>query len=245
MALLKKYTTPFGAIRIMRDKNGNISYVQNGCYHSQANRKGISLCAYVHVMLDVIRQKHARNVLIIGCGGGTLATMLRQLHCKVRIIDINPLAFIIARKYFGLPPEVPCVRRDGISYLKATRVKYDAVVIDVFGTNNTVPRTFTTPDFFKKIQHVLSPEGFVIMNVIAVDDGDHRADIIACNAAKAGIDSTLFDWPGQHNRNSLIISGTTRHVHIPSGHEPCWMLPDLKGLTRRKPYRVKHYGLKP
>ena len=239
MALLKQFNTDFGIIRVMRSKqDGGMAYYQNGCFHSQANRHGISVCAYVHVTQEIIRHARARNVLMIGCAGGTLATMLRRLHCKVTVVDINPMAFAIARRYFRLPAEVRCVRRDGIAYLRAAQQRYDAVVVDVFGSHNNVPRPFTTAPFFRSVTDILPPSGVMIMNVITANDKDRRADLIARKAEAAGMDVSLFDWPRQKDRNSLIVSGAPRLI-LPSGYEPTWIKEDLRGLIRRKP---KKYG---
>lgn len=235
MPLLKEFRTRFGAIRVMRAPDGTMAYYQNGSFHSQSNKDGTSIVAYIHVIHEIIRQSHARNVLVIGCAGGTLATMLRRLHCKVTVVDINFMAFTIARQYFRLPEDVRCIRRDGIAYLRTTKKSYDAVVIDVFGSNNTVPRSFTTEVFFSYVRAALTASGVMLMNVILTDDKDMRGDTIAQNAEHAGFDVTLFDWPGQKDRNVIIAGNMEHRIHIPSGHEPAWIKPDFRGILRRGP----------
>jgi len=91
VALLKQFETDYGIIRVTRERDGTLAYFQDGSFHSQATSKGVSVCAYVHVIHEIIRQRHARNILIIGCAGGTLATMLSRGHCKVTVVDINLL----------------------------------------------------------------------------------------------------------------------------------------------------------
>jgi spermidine synthase len=236
VALLKQFKTDFGTISVMRSKrDGAMAYYQNGCFHSQANAKGISICVYVHVIHEIIRQAHARNILIIGCAGGTLATMLRHLNCKVTVVDINPMAFAIARRYFRLPDDVRCVRRDGLAYLRTTKKYYDAIVIDVFDSHNAVPRKFMTEVFFHRVENILSASGIMVMNIMTANDKDLRADIIGRNAQSVGMDVTLFDWPGQKDRNTLIVGGAHQHLPIPSGKEPPWIKEDLRGIIRRKP----------
>lgn len=240
MALLKQFKTDFGVIRITRSKrDGSTSYYQNGCFHSQANKYGVSVCVYVHVIQDIIRQARARRVLVIGCAGGTLATMLRRQHCKVTAVDINPLAFVIARDYFCLPHDVRCVLRDGIAYLRTTRRTYDAVVVDVFGSDNTVPPIFTNAAFFEKVARVLSPSGVMIMNVITAHDGDHRADIIAHQARRSGMMIAMVDWPGELYRNTLLIGGAQQKWRVPSGREANWIKPDLEGVVIRRPQKYR------
>lgn len=178
---------------------------------------------------------------MIGCAGGTLATMLRRLHCKVTVVDINITAFVIARRYFQLPKEVRCVRRDGIAYLRTTRKKYDAVVVDVFDSHNNVPHLFKTRAFFQQVSNILSPSGIMVMNVITRDDTDRHMDQIGRDAEKSGMEVTLFDWPGEKDRNSLIIGGNIHRAHIPSGFEPSWIKKDLRGLVRRKPEKHIFY----
>lgn len=238
MAFAKQFKTDFGTIRVTRSaQDGRMTYYQNGSFHSQTNRHGISLCAYVHVIDEIIRQHHAHHVLIIGCAGGSIATMLRRHPCKVTTVDINPMAFTIARRYFKMPEDVRCIRRDGIAHLRTTRKKYDAVIVDVFGGNNHVPRGFTTEDFFRRVQKVLSPSGLMIMNIMTADDTDRQADFIAGHAQKSHMNVALFDWPGEKHRNTLIVGGGLTHMHIPSGYEPRWIREDLKGLVKKTPKR--------
>jgi len=231
MALLKQIKTPFGTIRITRSTDGSLAYYQNGCFHSQADKNGVSVCAYIHVIYELVLQSMAQNVLIIGCAGGTLATMLRRMKCKVTVVDINDAAFTIARDYFKLPKDVHCVTQDGITYLRTTQTLYDAVVIDVFDSDNTVPPDFTTTALFQSIRQVLSPAGIMVMNVITKNDRDKCAKTAAYNAQAAGMPIRLFDWPGGIDRNTLILGGGPDTFTIPSGREPEDVEDDMKGLV--------------
>ncbi len=233
MPTLRQIKTPFGTIRITRSADGGMAYYQNGCFHSQANKNGVSVCAYIHVIYELVLQSLARDVLIIGCAGGTLATMLRRMKCKVTVVDINEAAFTIARDYFQLPKDVHCVTQDGIVYLRTAQKKYDAVVIDVFDSDNTVPPDFTTTALFQSIRQVLSPEGIMVMNFITKDDDDKRAEAVAGEALSAGMPIRLFDWPGETDRNTLILGGGPATLQIPSGREPEDVENDMKGLVCR------------
>ena len=37
---------------------------------------------------------------MIGCGGGTLRTMLTRAGQQVSIVEINPVSFTLAKRYF-------------------------------------------------------------------------------------------------------------------------------------------------
>ena len=233
MPILKNFKTPFGTIRITRTADGSLSYYQNGCFHSQSDKNGVSVCAYIHVIYELVLQSLAQNVLIIGCGGGTLATMLRRMKCKVTVVDINDMAFKIARDYFKLPKDVRCITQDGVIYLQTVQQRYDSIVVDVFGANNTVPRCFTSKDLFRSVKKALSPSGIMVMNVITKNDRDKCAEKIAHSAQDAGMKIRLYDWPGETDRNTLILGGGPHKLNIPSGREPSDVEEDMEGLICR------------
>ena len=234
VTLLKKFESDFGTIRVTRsDYDGTLAYFQNGSFHSQANNQGVSVCAYIHVINQTLCQISAKNVLIIGCGGGTLATMLQRQGCKVTVVDINPVAFTIARRYFKLPSSVKCVCRDGIAYLRTTPQKFDAIVIDVFGPHNTVPGIFTRATFFQQVKNSLAPSGIMIMNVVTESNKDTRADVIARNAHKARLPIHMLGWPKERKHNTLIIGGLRRSLSKPTRYLPSWMRMDIFGLQVR------------
>jgi spermidine synthase len=65
--------------------------------------------------------------MMIGCADGTLATMLYRAACNVTVVDINPHAFVFARKHFGLPDGVECVVEDGLLYVARMGHHFDAI----------------------------------------------------------------------------------------------------------------------
>ncbi len=95
-----------------------ISYWQEEYHQSASDARGVSTADYIHAMFAFLMQAKSRDVLMIGCGGGTLATMLHTRGVGVTIVDINRLSFDIAHDYFRLPREISCHVADGIAYLK-------------------------------------------------------------------------------------------------------------------------------
>lgn len=233
MALLKQFKTSFGVIRVTRDGDGTLAYYQNGCFHSQANARGVSICAYVHVAYQIICQKKARNVLMIGCGGGTLATMLSRQNIHVTIVDINPVAFEIARDYFRMPKDVVCIEQNGLTYVRTSKQRFDAVIIDVFDEQNNVPHGFTTKAFLGAVKKNLKRGGVMIMNVITKNSKDRQADAIAKNMNAAGLKASIYEWSKEKDSNALIVGGSVKGVAIPSGKEPTSIREELKALDVR------------
>ena len=188
---LKHFIT--GNIRIIKSSSGIITYYQNGYSQSEANAEGISTCAYVHVLSGIITQSGARRVLIIGCAGGTLATMLHRRGHIVTVVDINPHAFTLAQRYFHMPDAIRCITGDGYTYLQNSPHYYDAIIVDVSpAATARFLRPSRSPVSFCTAHHVLAQNGILLMNVSSC-----RMD----------------DDAGQYYRASY---GQTRHTCPPS-----------------------------
>ena len=234
MLVLEEIDTEFGNIKILRSKSdGGCSYYQGLCLHSQINEDGVSMCGYVHVMYSVIRQSQALRVLMIGCAGGTLGTMLHRLGCKVTVVDINPHAFTLARKHFRMPGDITCVVDDGWSYLLKTGHHYDAIAIDAFSSDGRIADELTGEDCFRIMKEVLDPSGVVVMNVLPEHDLDMLGDRVASNMESAGLPSVIFDRPGKGSRNVVIAGGAVGHIQIVSSRKPACVRQELHGIIRR------------
>lgn len=62
-------------------------------------------------LMDELLYK-SKKVLVLGCGGGNLATRLSRLGKTLTIVDINPISFVLARRYFDLPEDLPGIVSD-------------------------------------------------------------------------------------------------------------------------------------
>lgn len=130
MIRVDEHRSSLGTITIFhRRSTGSIVYKEGGCCQSEADRNGISLACYIHAIFGLILQTRAREILLIGCGGGTLGTMLARRNLAVTAVDVNPAAFMFARQYFDLPDSVGCKVADGYQFLLADRGRYDAIVL--------------------------------------------------------------------------------------------------------------------
>src|SRR5580693_7621722 len=88
--------------------SGATAYWQDTDNQSLADRRGVSLADYIHALYGFLRQGKSRHVLMIGCGGGTLATMLRRVGVRVTLVDIDPASFAVARRFFHMPASLEC-----------------------------------------------------------------------------------------------------------------------------------------
>jgi len=150
MIPIAHHKTRHGEIVVLMSRS-IVAYWQDERHQSEADHAGVSLAAYIHAIHHFLRQIESRSVLMIGCGGGTLATMLRADGVKVTIVEINPRSFEISRRYFHLPDDVECYVGDGRSFLRASKRRFDAIVLDAYD-GNRLPATMRTPAFFKLVK---------------------------------------------------------------------------------------------
>ena len=201
---------------IIRDNDtGKVSYWQGEYHQSAADRNGTSTADYIHAMHFFLMQAQVRDVLMIGCGGGTLATMLAQSQVEVTVVDLHRHSFDIARKYFHLPDAVTCQVADGVQYLKSNRRRHDAIVLDAFGDKG-MPAAFMQPAFFRLARARLKPRNSLfLMNVIVEDDDDRTPDILVGAMRAEWGRVRLLDTDGWTDRNAVIAAGAVTKLKKP------------------------------
>jgi SAM-dependent methyltransferase len=201
---------------ILRDpRTGKVSYWQKDYHQSAGDSRGISAADYIHAMYFFLMQAQSKDVLMIGCGGGTLATMLHRSGVKVTVVDLHRLSIDIARDYFHMPSDIECHVADGIAYLKKHRSRHDALVLDAFGMRG-MPEKFKTPAFFRLAKSRLETRGALfLMNVIVEDDDDTTPDNLVRALRRQWGRVRLLDTDGWVERNAVIAAGAVTKLKKP------------------------------
>ncbi len=208
-------SNPRSEIVIEQDnRSGGVIYWLARGPQSLADRSGVSLAAYIHGLYGFLRQARAKNILLIGCGGGTLATMLAKSGAAVTMLDIDPLSFELARRYFRLPKSIACHVADGAAFLRGQAARYDAIVLDAWGEGG-VPRHLLSAAFFKLVKSRLARGGIFLVNMIAADDEDKKADRAGWRLKQVFPSVSILDAEGELDRNVLLLAGTVRNLKRP------------------------------
>ena len=216
MITLDARKSRFGAITILKRKaTGSLLYVQDDSFQSEADENGVSLVAYIHAIFDLVRQTNSKSVLMIGCGGGTLATMLSSIGCELTVVDIDPHAFQLARRYFGFPTGITCRVADGSQFLLSEQGTFDAVVVDAYA-GGRIPPHLTSSVFFGQVAPRLNPNGSIFVNVHVENDSDDAADRVASAMARVWADARLLDRPGFPHRNAVVMAGEVSELQTPT-----------------------------
>ncbi len=134
------------------------------------NSTGVSLFGYVNALKLLLRGR--KRILMLGGGGGSLATMLARAGEWVTVVDIDPMAENIARRYFNLDSRVRWFTTDGLTFPTRCRTKYGAIVVDACTSTGTVAG-FTRPAWIADTMSKVEPDGFLALNLAfnLLDDG--------------------------------------------------------------------------
>jgi spermidine synthase len=194
---------------------GSISYWQRGDHQSQADRNGVSLAEYIHAIFGLLRQAKCRRVLMIGCGGGTLATMLDRVGVEVVMVDIDPTSFEVARQYFHQPHGIECHVADGRAFLKRETRRFDAVVLDAF-SKQVVPKHLLSTAFFAQVKSRLRARASLfLINLIIADDDDPMPLRVTRKLGHIWRQVRLLDQEEWIDRNAIAMAGAVRDLKRP------------------------------
>ena len=208
-------TPDHGFVVEVNNATGRTSFWEKDVNHSLADGRGVSTADYIHAMYGFLRQAKCRHVLMIGCGGGNLATMLRRVGVAVTIADIDGRSFEIATTYFHMPAEVECHIADGAAYLRRDLRKYDAVVLDAYA-DHEIPRHLRSRRFFNLVKSRLKPrKAIVLLNLMATGDDDLGPDRMARLMRRTWSQVRLLDAEGQKGRNAIAVAGAVRNLKAP------------------------------
>uniref|UniRef100_A0A1B6KFC0 PABS domain-containing protein n=2 Tax=Graphocephala atropunctata TaxID=36148 RepID=A0A1B6KFC0_9HEMI len=118
------------------------------------------------------------DILVIGLGGGSLCTYIRNCFPTVRIIavDIDPAIYEVATNYFDLQEDsqLKVVIEDGLDYLKHSAdrgTKFSAVLFDVDSKDSSQglscpPASFMEPEILSAVADCLTDTGLFILNFV-------------------------------------------------------------------------------
>jgi len=200
--LLGRYQGRNGQIDIVECSwDGTRVYFEEGVRQSQATPDGESVFTYVKLMDELLSR--SKQILVLGCGGGNLATRLSRLGKKLTIVDHNPISFVLAHRYFDLPDELLCIVSDFRKFVFDNRAYYDGIAIDVGGPGFRFTEEFDA-ETCDAIRARLAPGGRIVMNVLVSNDIDPTPGRIAARLAGEDLRTWIVDEQFIEDRNAVI-----------------------------------------
>ncbi len=126
------------------------------------------------------RRRLPWRALILGAGGGTIATLLTHRCGPIRIVAIerDPAVARLAREEFGLAhlSNVELIEADAFTWVATCDETFDLICIDMYVAGEIVHGTLATP-FLRQIARLLTPGGTAAFNLFKtkrLDEQVHR-----------------------------------------------------------------------
>lgn len=157
--------------------NGEITVVKSiafGIYIQVANltQSGGVISEIWEGTVEKIRKskKEAKNVLILGLGGGSAAYQIRYYFPEARIVgvDIDPIMVELGEKYLGLK-DIEVRIEDAVGFVKRTKEKYDLILVDTY-LGDEFPKKLENDKFLNKVKELLKKDGIIVFNRLYYDE---------------------------------------------------------------------------
>jgi SAM-dependent methyltransferase len=160
------------------------------------------------------------TICVIGLGGGALPVFLHDhLPLRVRCVELDPTVAELAKSAFGFTPgpRLELVVGDGLDVIAAAPAQSLAALVVDAGSNDASlgmscpPAAFLEAAFLQAARRALTPDGTVLVNVVARSESAFAG---ALQAARAAFGTVLcVDVEGGDLNRVLVM----REQPLPSG----------------------------
>lgn len=157
------------------------------------------------------------QTLIIGGAGYSFPReyLRRYPGARLDVVEIDPQMTGIAREFFRLQndPRLTIIHEDGRMYInRGEGRKYDAVLMDAFGSLFTVPTHLTTVEAVSHLNRMLKDDGVVVFNLGAAISGEGSKFLEAELATYRQVFPHVYlfkvnaDYPDERMQNLIIAA---------------------------------------
>jgi spermidine synthase len=142
---------------------------QQSCYSLQNPETIIFECNKM-MLGSLYLRPNPRRILMIGLGGGTMASALNRIlpDARLDVVELDPAMVRVAKEYFSFRPNAKTrvVEQDGRVFVKRAIErgdKYDLVILDAFD-QVYIPSHMLTQQFLNEVKNILAPDGVLTAN---------------------------------------------------------------------------------
>ncbi|MFK7934965.1 MAG: spermidine synthase [Saprospiraceae bacterium] len=132
--------------------------------------------AFERIQLDKIE---GDRVLILGFGLGSIPLILenkfnRNFHYTA--VELDESVLYLANKYTvpKLDAAIDFVQADALAFVEQCQEKFDVICMDVF-LDDVIPTQFHQNAFLRRLQQLLTRNGLLLYNCLALTDADLNA----------------------------------------------------------------------
>ena len=115
-----------------------------------------------------IQARQLQDVLILGFGTGSVASILREeleIDCKITAVEKDPEVIRLGEKYFdtGRFTEMDLIEADAAEYVAGENNTFDLLIVDVY-VDFEVPESCEQQGFIDKLERCINPGGILVFN---------------------------------------------------------------------------------
>lgn len=127
-----------------------------------------------------VREREIKNVLILGFGGGSIASLLIdtfQKNCIITGVEADEVVIELAEKHFNIErfKNLDIYKTDAYTFVSGCTQKFDLIAVDIFVEDET-PEKFSDNQFLLSISNLLTPTGIICYNrMLPVENGEIQA----------------------------------------------------------------------
>lgn len=126
---------------------------------------GASIYEYPYFLQFIPRAINpgGKECLVIGLGAGVVPMWYERQGVRTDVVDIDPLVFDVARRFFGFEVSGDSIVEDARYFLNRPGKLYDYIVLDVFNGDNT-PFHVLSKEALMTVKQRLAPGGVLGIN---------------------------------------------------------------------------------
>jgi len=212
--LLHETETEYGYARVVQDRQGDrwLELNEGQARHSlmRAGRGYLTGDYWDEALVlpwATGRRAPPARIAILGSAAGTMARAYGHYFPRTRIdaVELDGDLTAIGRRYFDLrAPHLRAVTADARPYLRATRRRYDVIVVDAY-RQPYIPFYLATREFFALARARLRPAGAVVVNVGHPKDADDLERVVG--ATLGAVFPTVLRDPSERTNTQLLAAG--------------------------------------
>ena len=150
--------------------------------------------------------KDIKSALMIGGGAYSYPKDFLSSfdEAKIDVVEIDPEVTQLSKKYFDLreSPRLGVYHLDGRVFLNTNKRKYDAIYVDAFNQDLTIPFHLTTWEAISKMYDSLNSDGVLITNIVSSIEGDTGRFLRSQLATYRSIFPQAYVFPVQKPSNA-------------------------------------------
>lgn len=166
-----------------------------------------------------IDQYDFKNVLILGMGGGTIISLLRDKYGKnypITALEKDKVIIELAGTYFKIKTyqDLHIVCGDAFEYVSKTNKKYDLIISDLFIESN-VPDIFASIHYLKCLKRIATENCCVIYNKMTQKSFHKKEFVSLCENFELVFPGTSVHTFLLHGSENSLLYYNTLPITVP------------------------------